>query len=262
MTYQEPGGLVVQSHVYLSHTVPHLGAGNGKPASHSRTQQGLPPTASQAGTSVMAIFFLSKDSRICCSSLWVGRSSVGPGTCSLLPRPSPSPQGPPGTAAQRTLPPDRALAAATAAQVPCLPGAGCWLTRGTVGKPPGHAQGCGQLEVLLHGSGAVHARLPRPGLCSPSARHTEAGTAALAPGGPPAAPEGPGSAFSGVKGHKERVTCPGCFSGRKSQQVSLGRSARQPRVMHSPGCGSPAPVVERSALQTPASHPGAAWELS
>lgn len=28
MTYQESGGLVVQGHVYLSHTVPHLGAGN------------------------------------------------------------------------------------------------------------------------------------------------------------------------------------------------------------------------------------------
>lgn len=59
----------------------------------------------------MAIFFLSKDNRICCSSLWVGKRSVGTGTCSLLPRPSPSPQGPPGTAAQRTLSLGRAPAA-------------------------------------------------------------------------------------------------------------------------------------------------------
>lgn len=124
---------------------------------------------------------------------------MGTGTYySLLPRPSPSSQGPPGTAAQSTLSLGRAPAA-TAAQVPCLPGAG-WLTRGTVGKPLGHAQGCGQLEVLLNGSGTAWvlacSRLSRPGLYSLSAQNIEVGIAALAPGGPPVAPEGPGSAFS------------------------------------------------------------------
>lgn len=66
------------------------------PASHprNRMQQRLPPTTGQAGTSVMAIFFLSKDSRICCSSLWMGRSSVGTGTCSLLPQATPLSPGP------------------------------------------------------------------------------------------------------------------------------------------------------------------------
>lgn len=51
VTYQEPGGLVVQSHVYLSHTVPHLGAGNW--GLHHTQGTGcsagsLPPQAKQA----------------------------------------------------------------------------------------------------------------------------------------------------------------------------------------------------------------------
>lgn len=77
-----------------------------------------------------------------------------------LPGPSPSPQGPPATAARKTLPPGRA------AQLPCVPGARCWLTQGTADEAPGHAQGCGQLEALLHGSGAACIHLPRPGLYS------------------------------------------------------------------------------------------------
>lgn len=166
----------------------------------------------------MAIFFLSKDSRICCSSLCVGRSGVGTGACSLLPRPSPSPQGPPGTAAQRTLSLGRAPAV-TAAQVPRAPGAG-WLPQGTVGKALGRAQGCGQLEVLLRGSGtAACSRLPRPGPCSLSAPSREVGTAALAPGGPPVAPEGPGSAFSGGGGRKVGGRVPGLAA---SQAGSYG----------------------------------------
>lgn len=132
---------------------------------------------------------------------------MGAGTCSLLPRPNPSPQGPPGTAAQKTLSLGRAPAALTAAQVPCLPGAVSWLTRGTVGEPLGQAQGCGPLEVPLHGSGTACSRLPRPALYSLSAQNIEAGTAALAPGGPPAAPEGPGSAFSGGGARKTGGGC-------------------------------------------------------
>lgn len=45
------------------------------------------PTLVWVGTSVMAIFFLSKDSRICCSSFWVRRESMGTGTSSLGPGP-------------------------------------------------------------------------------------------------------------------------------------------------------------------------------
>lgn len=84
-TYQEPGGLVVQGHVYFGHAVPHLveggdwvtpqGAGPMQDARHRwLPQRPLPPL--QVGTSVMAIFFLSKDSRICCSSFW-GKAQCG-----------------------------------------------------------------------------------------------------------------------------------------------------------------------------------------
>lgn len=160
------------------------------------------PTPGQAGTSVMAIFFLSKDSRICCSSFCVGGIQCGHGPVPSL-NPATSCQDPPGTAAQRPLPPGTAHDAPVA-QVLSPPEAGCWLPRGTVGEPPGQPQGHGLHSWVLDGGvvvwdlKATGLHLPRPWLCSSSARYTGAGTEALAPGGPPAAPEGPGSAFSEV----------------------------------------------------------------
>lgn len=72
-TYQEPGGLVVQGHVNLSHAIPHLVEGRLGHAQRIYPTVWVPWSPShpsQVGTSVMAIFFLSKDSRICCSSFW------------------------------------------------------------------------------------------------------------------------------------------------------------------------------------------------
>lgn len=81
-TYQEPSSLVVQGHVYLGHAVPYLeGVERLGHAPRSRVPTEVsrqvwvpqrPSHPSQVGTSVMAIFFLSKDSRICCSSFWGG----------------------------------------------------------------------------------------------------------------------------------------------------------------------------------------------
>lgn len=50
-TYQEPSGLVVQSHVHLSHTIPHLGAENWS-LHHTQeagcSRSSLPPQVKQA----------------------------------------------------------------------------------------------------------------------------------------------------------------------------------------------------------------------
>lgn len=197
-----------------------------------------PSHPSQPGTSVMAIFFLSKDSRICCSSFW-GGAQCGHRQgqrCPLLPppatedccmenRPSPPPRpglapgDPPETAARRTPPPGTAPAA-VAARAPCPPGAEYWPARGAVEEPSGQPQGRGQHlwswtawewgwgcaawshrvipgRCPLSCCGWVSAmHLPRPGPYSSSAPCTRAGTAALAPGGPPAAPADPDSVFS------------------------------------------------------------------
>lgn len=66
--------------------------------------------------------------------------------------------------------------------------------------------------------------LPRPGLYSLNAQNIEAGTAALAPGGPPAAPEGLGSAFSGGGGRKMGATCPvTCLRRQEAEAGWLGQ---------------------------------------